>query len=137
VVATSDLPKKPGSLALHPNGTDVVVGLSNGDLLTFSVDGDALKKGELVKNHRKNVTSIVYSSDGALMASADTERCIFLWDTTVSPVRSASNRMVFCFCSRNDAFLFVWDTTVSSVRSARNHKVSFVQDVKITPSYQK
>jgi len=67
------------SAALNPNASHAAVGNKDGIITIYAVEGSSLK--ELFKNngHRGAITRVVYSDDGAHLASADTNREILIW----------------------------------------------------------
>ncbi len=71
----------PLSVALSPDGTEVAVGAEDFHVHLFNLERDVLvSKGSPLSKHRQHVTTVAYSPDGTMLASACAGREIFVWD---------------------------------------------------------
>lgn len=74
------------AVAVSHEGNEVVVGGQDGKLHVYTVDGDALKEEAVIEKHRGAITTIKYSPDGSMYASADTNREAVVWDRATREV---------------------------------------------------
>eukprot|EP01092_Planopodium_desertum_P004642 TRINITY_DN2001_c1_g2_i1.p1 TRINITY_DN2001_c1_g2~~TRINITY_DN2001_c1_g2_i1.p1 ORF type:complete len:602 (-),score=110.03 TRINITY_DN2001_c1_g2_i1:51-1856(-) len=81
--AIQTLPTKytPASVSISPDGKIVAVG-GDDTLHLYSVAADKLSELKNLEGHRAGLTSVRFSPNGKLLASADKTRSIFLWDTS-------------------------------------------------------
>ncbi|KAJ3694401.1 hypothetical protein LUZ60_009881 [Juncus effusus] len=75
------------ALAVSPDATEVVVGGQDGKLRVFAIEEGVLKEQAVVEKHRGAITVVKYSPDGAMFASADTNREAVVWDRVTREVK--------------------------------------------------
>jgi WD40 repeat protein len=78
---------QPTAVALSKDETEVLVGGKDNMIYSYSLNGDKLTESGQLKGHRGAVTTISYSGDGKLVASADTNREILVWDAAKKDVK--------------------------------------------------
>lgn len=71
----------PLSVSLNPSENQLAVGGKDNNVYLYSVTGDKLSDGPVLKGHRGTVGAVSYSHNGAYLASADSNREILVWDT--------------------------------------------------------
>lgn len=81
------VPFQPTAIALSPDEKAVAVGAKDNSLRVYSLSGDALKEVAKLEGHRGALTAAAYSPDGKWLATADTNRDIFVWDTATGTLK--------------------------------------------------
>jgi len=71
---------QPTSVAINPAGNEIAVGGKDNTLHIYSVTGTSVKETKVLTDHRGALTAIAYSPDGKYIASADSNRDVFVWD---------------------------------------------------------
>lgn len=79
-VAQLDVSWGPKAVAISKDESEVLVGGEDNHIYVFSLSGNSLTQKSKIEGHRGPLTSIEYSHNGALIASADKNREIFVWD---------------------------------------------------------
>lgn len=91
VISTTKVNYTITSSSVSPDGTEAVVGAQDGKLRIYSISGDTLTEEALLEKHRGAITSIHYSPDVSMFASADVNREAVVWDRASREVLSVSN----------------------------------------------
>lgn len=78
---------QPTAIGLSVDETTVAVGGKDNLIHLYRLNGTQLSDGPVLEGHRGALTVVTYSPDGKYLASADTNRDIFVWDI-------ASNKLV-------------------------------------------
>uniref|UniRef100_A0A0A9AMF5 Uncharacterized protein n=1 Tax=Arundo donax TaxID=35708 RepID=A0A0A9AMF5_ARUDO len=73
--------------SVSPDGTEAVVGAQDGKLRIYSISGDTLTEEAVLEKHRGAITSIHYSPDVSMFASADANREAVVWDQATREVK--------------------------------------------------
>ncbi|KAI9333062.1 WD40-repeat-containing domain protein [Zopfochytrium polystomum] len=71
----------PTAVDISPDTKTVVVGDEDRKLHVFSFDGQQITEVTTLENNRGQITALAFSPDGSLLASADRERSILVFDT--------------------------------------------------------
>jgi len=79
VVNTQKVSFQPTAIALSVDEIQVAVGGKDNLIHLYSLNGNKLTDGAVLKAHRGALTSVSYSPDGMYLASADQNRDIFVW----------------------------------------------------------
>jgi WD40 repeat protein len=74
------------SSAVSPDGTEAIVGAQDGKLRIYSISGDTVTEEAILEKHRGAITSIHYSPDVSMFASADANREAVAWDRATREV---------------------------------------------------
>ncbi len=77
---TYQLASGPASVALNPSGTEMLVGLLNGNTELLDMATGAVR--HMFKWHHDEVTSVVFSPDGRSLLTASSEGTARLWDAS-------------------------------------------------------
>jgi WD40 repeat protein len=85
----------PQAVAISPDGNTVAVGGDNNTIQIYKVNGNSLAEGAVLKEHRGPLSKLAYSPDGKLLASADRNREIFVWDVATNTVKISETKWVF------------------------------------------
>jgi WD40 repeat protein len=82
----------PTSACFSPNGNELAIGAEDNKVYFYlvSADGKLTLDAKQLTNNRGAVTCVSYSPDGQLLAVADTQRAIFVYDTVTKEVIDAS-----------------------------------------------
>jgi WD repeat-containing protein 1 (actin-interacting protein 1) len=91
VISTTKVNYTITSSSVSPDGTEAVVGAQDGKLRIYSISGDTLTEEALLEKHRGAITSIHYSPDVSMFASADANREAVVWDRASREVLSVFN----------------------------------------------
>jgi len=78
---------QPTAIALSPNEKEVTVGGKDNSLHVYTLSGDTLSEVTTLAGHRGSLTVAEYSPDGKYLATADTNRDIFVWDATARTIK--------------------------------------------------
>jgi WD40 repeat protein/energy-coupling factor transporter ATP-binding protein EcfA2 len=76
-----DLPGKPYSAAIAPNGSRVAVGFADGGLRLYALP-DSRLLWEKAGAHKKGISRLAFSPDGQQLASASMDNTMKLWQTS-------------------------------------------------------
>ncbi|XP_062192118.1 actin-interacting protein 1-2-like [Phragmites australis] len=87
VISTTKVNYTITSSSVSPDGTEAVVGAQDGKLRIYSISGDTLTEEAVLEKHRGAITSIHYSPDVSMFASADTNREAVVWDRASREVK--------------------------------------------------
>eukprot|EP01111_Echinosteliopsis_oligospora_P015948 TRINITY_DN647_c0_g1_i1.p1 TRINITY_DN647_c0_g1~~TRINITY_DN647_c0_g1_i1.p1 ORF type:complete len:595 (-),score=176.23 TRINITY_DN647_c0_g1_i1:49-1833(-) len=85
--ATLPVSYQPTSVGISPNASEVIVGGKDNKLYVYSLAGNALKETKVLTDHRGTPTAVTYSPDGKWIATADTNRDIFVWDSATKALK--------------------------------------------------
>ena len=91
VTSTTKVSYTITSSAVSPDGTEAIVGAQDGKLRIYSISGDTLTEEAVLEKHRGAITSIHYSPDVSMFASADANREAVAWDRATREVLSFDN----------------------------------------------
>jgi len=80
IVHTLKTSYQPTSVALSADHAEVAVGAKDNSIHIYSLQHDQLKEVAVLEGHRGFLTALTYSPDGIHLASADSNRDIFVWD---------------------------------------------------------
>ena len=69
-------------LGYHPAGTQLAVGLENGEIELYNQEEGAYRLLTTLKGHSRGVRSVCYRPDGHQLASGSSDKTVGLWDTT-------------------------------------------------------
>jgi WD40 repeat protein len=75
------------AISLSPNENEVAVGGADNFLYIYSLSGNTLTQTKKIEGHRGALTSVAYSPNGQLIASADTNREIMVFDAASKDVK--------------------------------------------------
>jgi WD40 repeat protein len=75
------------AVSLSPSENEVAVGGADQFLYIYSLSGNTLTQTKKVEAHRGAITSVSYSPDGKMIASADTNREIIVFDAASKEVK--------------------------------------------------
>jgi WD40 repeat protein len=95
VISTTKVNYTITSSSVSPDGTEAVVGAQDGKLRIYSISGDTLTEEAVLEKHRGAITSIHYSPDASMFASADANREAVAWDRSSREVLSVINYFFF------------------------------------------
>ncbi len=92
VLSCLALPSLANAAAISTDGCDVVVGCEDGSVHAFAVSSDdtLTPKDPLPARHRGAITCMSYSPDGKLLASADANREVIVWELGMHECRLAA-----------------------------------------------
>lgn len=91
VISTTKVDYAITSSSVSPDGTEAVVGAQDGKLRIYSINGDTVTEEAVLEKHRGAITSIHYSPDVSMFASADVNREAVVWDRASREVMSLFN----------------------------------------------
>uniref|UniRef100_A0A8C2U6G8 WD repeat domain 1 n=2 Tax=Coturnix japonica TaxID=93934 RepID=A0A8C2U6G8_COTJA len=74
--AIDDLGYEPEAVAVHPGGTSVAVGGTDGNVRLYSIQGNSLKSDDKTLEAKGPVTDLAYSHDGAFLAVCDANKVV-------------------------------------------------------------
>ncbi|KAL7750782.1 WD40 repeat-like protein [Sorochytrium milnesiophthora] len=74
-------------VAFSPGGTEVAVGMDNHKVKIFKLEGDKLEPAAELSNNRGAITALAYSPDGKLLAAADGNRQVLVYDAATREVK--------------------------------------------------
>jgi WD repeat-containing protein 1 (actin-interacting protein 1) len=94
VISTTTVNYTITSSSVSPDGSEAIVGAQDGKLWIYSISGDTLTEVVLEK-HRGAITSIHYSPDVSMFASADANREAVVWDRASREVLPVSTIFLF------------------------------------------
>jgi WD40 repeat protein len=80
VISTTKVDYTITSSSVSPDGSEAVVGAQDGKLRIYSIAGDSVTEEAVLEKHRGAITSIHYSPDVSMFASADANREAVVWD---------------------------------------------------------
>lgn len=80
IVSKHPVKFQPTAVALSIDEIQVAVGGKDNQIHFYSLSGDKLTEGAVLSGHRGPLSSLSYSPDGHYLASADTNRDIFVWE---------------------------------------------------------
>ncbi|MEK6261714.1 MAG: WD40 repeat domain-containing protein [Planctomycetota bacterium] len=83
-------------LAWHPARDWLAVGVGNGEVRIYDMEGDRFGLLHLWVGHSGSVTSLDWHSGGKTLASASEDRTIRIWDTEASSNHAEVKRRVAC-----------------------------------------
>ena len=86
VISTTKVNYTITSSSVSPDGTEAVVGAQDGKLRIYSINGDTVTEEAVLEKHRGAITSINYSPDVSMFASADVNREAVVWDRSSKEV---------------------------------------------------
>jgi len=123
---------QPTSVALSVDETKVAVGGKDNMIYSYTLSGDKLNDGPLLKGHRGALSCLSYSPDGQHLASADLNRDIFVWDLNKNEIKiqgwvfhnARVNSLAWSPDSLHvvsgslDSSLYIWDVQNPSKRIA-------------------
>ena len=72
--------KKVNCLGYHPAGTQLAVGLEDGNIELYNQAEGAYAQLATLKGHTKEVNSVAYCPDGRQLASGSSDETVGLWD---------------------------------------------------------
>ncbi|KAJ3157381.1 hypothetical protein HK101_001448, partial [Irineochytrium annulatum] len=82
-VSSTKVDWAPSAIGVSPSGTQVAIGDEDRKVHLYSFDAaGALKEEKVLEHNRGMITVLSYSPDGKLLASADKERMILVFDTS-------------------------------------------------------
>lgn len=87
VVSKTATKYQPTAVALSVDETQVAVGGKDNNIYIYTLSGDKLADGPVVKGHRGALTGVAYSPDGKYLASSDTNREILVFDSSKYEVK--------------------------------------------------
>jgi len=96
--SATDLGFVPTAVAFSPDDTEIIVGGKNAKLVFYGLDKDTPKMKASPEGPDKNVTAVVYSSNGAFAGCVDSSRRISVFETK-DPKRT--NRVDTGWCFHN------------------------------------
>jgi len=68
------------SVAIHPSGKEVAIGGEDGKVHLYSLEDTALIAQGQLEDNRGGVTGVAFSPNGELLAAADKERNVLVYD---------------------------------------------------------
>jgi len=71
---------QPTCVALNPDENQIAVGGKDNNIYTYSFSGGKLSEGPVLKGHRGPLSAVSYSPNGKMLASADHNREILVWE---------------------------------------------------------
>jgi len=80
IVSTLPAAYQPTSVAISGDETEVAVGGKDNKIHILDLSGTTLKESKVLDKHRGFLTALSYSPDGKYLASADSNRDVFVWD---------------------------------------------------------
>lgn len=89
-----DMPYRPYSVAIAPDGSKVAVGFDNGRMGLYALP-DVYEIWEQEKAHSDRVTSLAFSSDGKYLATASLDRRVSLWN-------ASNGELEYAFANHSD-----------------------------------
>jgi len=87
IAATIPAPYGPRAVAISSNGTDVAIGGNDKNVYLYTLSGNNLNQTAKLEGHRGPLTSAAFSPNGKLLATADTNREIILWDPQAKAIK--------------------------------------------------
>jgi len=81
-VAQLDVSWTPKAVAISKDESEVLVGGEDHHIYVYSLSGNTLTQKSKIEGHRGPLTVIEYSNNGSLIATADKNREIFVWDAS-------------------------------------------------------
>jgi len=75
---------QPTMVALSVNESQVAVGGKDNHVYIYALSGTTITEKAILKAHRQAISALSYSPDGRNLASADTNREIFIWDVATN-----------------------------------------------------
>ncbi|KAK1660977.1 hypothetical protein QYE76_049136 [Lolium multiflorum] len=87
VTSTTKVSYTITSSAVSPDGTEAIVGAQDGKLRIYSISGDTVTEEAVLEKHRGAITTIHYSPDVSMFASADTNREAVAWDRATREIK--------------------------------------------------
>jgi len=114
---------QPLVIALSVDETQVAVGGKDNNVYLYSLSGDKLSESTVLKGHRGALSAIAYSPDGQHLATADSNREIYVWDRKSNQIKiqgwvfhtarvnsiSWADDSIHLVSGGLDGFIFVWD----------------------------
>ncbi|KAJ3333532.1 hypothetical protein HDU93_008486, partial [Gonapodya sp. JEL0774] len=89
-LSSTEISYSGSAAAVHPSGTTVAVGGEDGRIRFYALDGasGALKEhGEALDANKAALTTMAYSPDGSLLAAADSQRKILVFDAPTGKLK--------------------------------------------------
>nr|KAJ3422867.1 WD repeat-containing protein 1 [Polyrhizophydium stewartii] len=83
----------PTAVGLSPDGTTAAVGGEDGVVRLYAVQGTALTEKGKLENNKGSIMAIAYSPKGDLVAVADSQRSVFVYETATNSLKL--NQWVF------------------------------------------
>ncbi|KAJ1345334.1 hypothetical protein BSLG_000847 [Batrachochytrium salamandrivorans] len=83
----------PSAVAIAPNGSIAAIGSEEGDVYLYKVEGAVLSVTGKLESNKGTITAISYSPKGDLVAVADTQRNVIVYDTATNTMKI--NQWVF------------------------------------------
>ncbi|EGG16059.1 WD40 repeat-containing protein [Cavenderia fasciculata] len=118
------VPYEPTSIST--NGSEVAVGGKDNKVYVYTISGDSLAKSHTLEQHRGIVTEVVYSPCGKLLATADANREIIVWDGKTAKNSSWVNHTArvnslswsadgkFIVSGGLDSYIYIWSVDVKN-----------------------
>jgi WD40 repeat protein len=114
---------QPSAIALSVDETKIAVGGKDNAVYIYNLSGDNISETAVLKQHRGAISSVTFSPDGQLLASSDTNREIFVFETKSNQVKVSGwvfhtarvNKLAWTSDSLHlasaglDGHLYVWD----------------------------
>jgi WD40 repeat protein len=120
LVNTHPVDFQPTCIALSPDCTNIGVGGADMKVHKFSLEADVVKPTDVIEQHRGALTAVAFSACGTMLASADANREICVWDGTTlkSNMQFHNSRITSVAFSPDstklvsgslDTNVFIWD----------------------------
>jgi len=123
VVNNHPVKYQPLVIALSVDETQVAVGGKDNNVYLYTLSGDKLSESAVLKSHRGALSAVSYSPDGQYLATADSNREIYVWDRKTNQIKvqgwvfhtARVNSLSWAADSLHlvsgglDGFIFVWD----------------------------
>jgi WD40 repeat protein len=86
-VGSVSTPYGARAVSLSPSENEIAVGGADNHVYIYSLSGNNLTQTKKIEAHRGALTSVAYSPDGKLIASADTNREIYVFDAASKQIK--------------------------------------------------
>ncbi|KAI8918899.1 WD40-repeat-containing domain protein, partial [Entophlyctis helioformis] len=91
--STIKTPYTPSSVAISPDGKTAAIGGEDGLVHIYSIDGASLNETGKIEGNKGTITAMAYSPNGDLLAVADSQRTVMVYNTATGRMRL--NQWVF------------------------------------------
>ncbi|KAI8923046.1 quinon protein alcohol dehydrogenase-like superfamily [Entophlyctis helioformis] len=91
--STIKTPYTPSSVAISPDGKTAAIGGEDGLVHIYSIDGASLNETSKIEGNKGTITAMAYSPNGDLLAVADSQRTVMVYNTATGRMRL--NQWVF------------------------------------------